>query len=41
MMNRIGSPAVPFELADADGVVRRLEDELGRWQLLVFGRHLG
>ncbi len=38
--NRVGHPAVPFELTDADGVLRRLEDFVGSWLLLVFHRHL-
>jgi peroxiredoxin len=33
--------AVPFELSDASGKVRTLDDYRGRWLLLVFHRHLG
>ena len=41
MKSRLGRPAVPFELNDINGNAHRLEDGLGRWQLLVFHRHLG
>ncbi len=37
----VGGPAVPFALADASGVVHRLDDYRGGWLLLVFHRHLG
>jgi peroxiredoxin len=40
-MNRVGKPAVPFALTDAEGQLHRLEDYRGRWLLLVFHRHLG
>ncbi len=40
-MSRVGQPAVPFALEDAEGRVHRLEDFRGRWLLLVFHRHLG
>ncbi len=39
--DKLGRPAVPFELKDASGGMHRLEDGLGHWQLLVFHRHLG
>jgi peroxiredoxin len=38
--NRLGSPAVPFDLPDTSGTPHRLEDHRGRWLLLVFHRHL-
>lgn len=41
MKNLTGRPAVDFELDDAHGQRRRLEDFRGRWLLLVFHRHLG
>lgn len=41
MTDRTGTVAADFELADADGRVRRLEDWRGRWLALVFHRHLG
>jgi hypothetical protein len=40
-MNKVGSPAVSFELRDANGEVHRLEDYRGCWLLQVFHRHLG
>ena len=36
----VGGPAVPFELADAEGRVHRLDEYRGRWLLLVLHRHL-
>jgi len=41
MSGKTGSPAVDFELQDADGRVHRLADYAGDWLLLVFHRHLG
>jgi peroxiredoxin len=38
---RVGDPAVPFALPDAEGLLHRLEDYSGHWLLLVFHRHLG
>ena len=38
---RVGDPAVPFALPDAEGLLHRLEDYGGHWLLLVFHRHLG
>ena len=38
---RVGKPAVPYALADANGERVTSEDDQGRWQLLVFHRHLG
>jgi peroxiredoxin len=39
--SRVGTPAAPFELVDAIGTRRTLEQYRGRWLLLVFHRHLG
>lgn len=36
-----GAPMLKFELLDIHGELHRAEDGLGRWQLLVFHRHLG
>ena len=36
-----GDPAPKFELPDADGKIRRLEDFSGHWLLLMLHRHLG
>jgi peroxiredoxin len=41
MQNRVGKPAVPFELDEVLGQPHRLEDYRGHWLLLVFHRHLG
>ena len=41
MQNRVGKPAVPFDLDDMQGQPHRLEDYRGYWLLLVFHRHLG
>lgn len=41
MTSKVGSPAVPFALADTAGSLHRLEQYRGRWLLLVFHRHLG
>lgn len=41
MSSRVGMPAVPFSLADAQGTVHTLADYSGDWLLLVFHRHLG
>ena len=41
MDNQTGKPAIPFELADTDGMTHSLADYLGKWLLLVFHRHLG
>ena len=41
MRSKVGTAAVPFELTDALGVVRRLDQYAGHWLLLVFHRHLG
>ncbi len=41
MSDRIGQPAAPFELQDAQGNKHRLEDYRGSWLLFVFHRHLG
>ena len=38
---RAGGAAVPFELADTEGMTHRLSDYEGHWLLLVFHRHLG
>jgi peroxiredoxin len=38
--DRTGTPAVPFELRDSEGVTQRLADHAGRWLWLVFHRHL-
>jgi len=38
---RTGTPAIPFELPDANGRTHRLADYQGDWLLLVFHRHLG
>jgi len=41
MQNRVGSPAIAFELKDAGGIVHRLQQYAGSWLLMVFHRHLG
>jgi peroxiredoxin len=41
MDDLLGTPAVPFELTDADGKTHRLANYRGAWLLLVFHRHLG
>ena len=41
MDSMVGRSAVPFELKDTAGTTHELEDNLGRWQLLIFHRHLG
>lgn len=40
-MTRVGDRAPAFQLRDAAGGIRRLEDWAGSWLLLVFHRHLG
>jgi hypothetical protein len=37
---RVGTPAVPFDLADSRGHRHRLDDFHGRFLLMVFHRHL-
>jgi peroxiredoxin len=39
-MTKLGRPAVPFCLRDAQGQVHALEDYAGTWLLLVLHRHL-
>jgi peroxiredoxin len=41
MIRHVDHPAVPFELADAEGKRHSLEQYRGSWLLLVFLRHLG
>lgn len=41
MRDRTGTPAVSFELLDAEGRTRTQADWRGQWLLLVFHRHLG
>ncbi len=41
MVSKVGSPAIDFELPDADGVIHRLAQYAGSWLLVVFHRHLG
>jgi len=41
MSSLVGQPAVDFDLCDADGNARRLDDYQGSWLLMVFHRHLG
>lgn len=40
-MSSTGRKAIPFSLQDSNGLVHTLGDELGKWQLLIFHRHLG
>jgi len=41
MNNKVGKPAVSFELKDTEGRVHRLGQYVSKWLLLVFHRHLG
>lgn len=41
IQSRVGQAAVAFALPDLHGQAHRLEDQAGRWRLLVFHRHLG
>jgi peroxiredoxin len=39
--SRVGTPAAPFDLVDANGTRHTLAQYRGRWLWLVFHRHLG
>lgn len=39
--SRVGTPAVPFDVADVTGTRHTLAQYPGRWLWLVFHRHLG
>ncbi len=40
MIDRLGAPAIPFELRDEHDNTHTLEQYAGNWLLLVFHRHL-
>ncbi len=40
-MSLVGQKAIPFSLKDVEGNVHSLDSEPGKWQLLIFHRHLG
>lgn len=41
MKSWVGQRAAKFKLTDTNGREHNLSESLGRWQLLVFHRHLG